>query len=226
MEARASAFQLTPQLAVVIDLAVEDKCVTPIGGGHGLLPGGQVNNAQPPVAQGHARARIIALTVRTAVRETPSHRHDDFRLTLSNYSGKAAHVWGCVRSLRLTGQILSSVLGDGKVAWRRCSSSHQYRQHPGVQQKMWDTLSGKGGLSSPRTLASNLSVPKMSEIGIVLSDSATLLCIFNNLVALFFTKKCVRMPRSRISNLVFPGCRAARAVGRAGSLSRDTSNPC
>src|SRR6516162_11634077 len=46
-------------------------------------------------------------------------------------------------------------------------------------------------------LASNLPSPrKVSEIGFVLSDSGTQLCVFNNLLALFFAKICVsRMPR-------------------------------
>jgi len=43
--------------------------------------------------------------------------------------------------------------------------------------------------------------PKQSEIGFGLSDFGTLLCIFNNLLALFSKKSVFRVPRSCISNL-------------------------
>ena len=83
-EAVAGAFEPAAQLAEVVDLAVEDDPDRAVFVGHRLMPAGQVDDRQPPMAQGHARrgfpARlraeaggVDALVVRPAMREHVDH---------------------------------------------------------------------------------------------------------------------------------------------------------
>ena len=45
------AFQLAPQVAEVINLAIKDDCVSPIRSGHGLLARFEVDDTQPTMPQ-------------------------------------------------------------------------------------------------------------------------------------------------------------------------------
>jgi len=65
--------QLAPQLAVIVDLAVEDDDLGPIFVENRLAPAGQVDDAEPPHAQSHGAVHIDALVVRPSVPDGFAH---------------------------------------------------------------------------------------------------------------------------------------------------------
>src|SRR5258706_2902040 len=77
----AACFQISAQLAVVVDFAVEDHGDTPIFVESRLLPGEQIDNRQTTHAQSDAIIQEIALRVRTAMNHPVAHQAQEFLAT-------------------------------------------------------------------------------------------------------------------------------------------------
>ena len=95
-EGQAQALQLRHQLAVVVDLAVEDDDDAAVGTVQRLLAGGDVDDGQPPVAEAQARLDVQAAFIRAAMvlRVVHAPEHDGVGLALAarvEEAGDATH---------------------------------------------------------------------------------------------------------------------------------------
>src|SRR5579864_1629142 len=68
--------QLGCQVAIVVDLPVEDDGRRAVLVKYGLFPAAQVDNAQPPESKPHRTFDEISVVIRAAVSETVSHLRD------------------------------------------------------------------------------------------------------------------------------------------------------
>jgi hypothetical protein len=60
--------QIAAQLAIVVNLSVEDNLKGPVSVGERLMPSGrQIQNGEPPVAQQDLRMLVKSFVIRTAV---------------------------------------------------------------------------------------------------------------------------------------------------------------
>ena len=72
----SALLEVVPQLAVVVDLAVEDDPDRAVFVGHRLMPALEVDDAQPAHAERDAVSEIHALIVRAAVHDGRAHVAD------------------------------------------------------------------------------------------------------------------------------------------------------
>ena len=73
----AGGLQLSPQLPVVIDLAVVDDQACAIRGRHGLGTAGDVDDAEPPMGQPARPVDLNAVRVRAATMQNAGHGIED-----------------------------------------------------------------------------------------------------------------------------------------------------
>ena len=78
-EVVAPGDQVFPQRLVVVDLAVKNHPQCAVFVGDRLMPGAQVDNAQPSHAEGASFLDMEALVVRTTVPDPVAHAFDEFR---------------------------------------------------------------------------------------------------------------------------------------------------
>ena len=79
VEAVAEGLELRPELAVVVDLAVEDDRQVARTAGHRLVAGREVDDRQPTESQGDRVGDEVAVVVGTAVPDLVGHGADDRR---------------------------------------------------------------------------------------------------------------------------------------------------
>ena len=136
--------QLAPQVAVIVDLAVEDDDLGPIFVENRLAPAGQVDDAEPPHAQSHGAVHIDTLVVRPSVPDRFAHlpheeRRDRAVPVRVDESYDAAHTsarWSKSRAMRD-----SETVSPGAAAHRiagawvlhRCDNLGTSRTHAAAQ---------------------------------------------------------------------------------------------
>src|SRR5687768_9947737 len=95
LEHVATTLEIAAQLAVVVDLPVEDNPDGPVFVGDRLMAAREVDDAQPAHAERHAVTEIHPLVVRTAVHDRGAHAADvrlRYRSSIPAHdSGNAAH---------------------------------------------------------------------------------------------------------------------------------------
>ena len=73
----APGFQVAAEFHVIVDFAVKDDVPAPVGGGHGLGPAGEIEDAEATVAEPDGGVPIGPFRIRTAVREGTGHGGQD-----------------------------------------------------------------------------------------------------------------------------------------------------
>jgi len=72
-ELTAVGLQSIPELAIVVNLAVEHDLERAVGAAHRLLSGLQIDDGEPPVRQTDARIRPYTRIIRTSMHECVVH---------------------------------------------------------------------------------------------------------------------------------------------------------
>ena len=75
--------QPPPQFREIVDFPVEHQPDPPVGTPHGLLPGRQVDDAQPSMGEADRPLKVEARLIGTPVGENPGHPLEPFRRGLS-----------------------------------------------------------------------------------------------------------------------------------------------
>jgi hypothetical protein len=88
----AHGFQLSAQLAVVVDLPVDDRADLAVLAVHGLSAAGYVHDAEPPHAEPQLLACVKARVVGSPVRQRRGHGLDGTRTHGAPGAGDAAQV--------------------------------------------------------------------------------------------------------------------------------------
>ena len=94
--------QPTPELAIVVDLAVEDDDLRPIFVENRLSPASQIDDAEPAHPEAHGALQVDALVVWPPMRDRPAHppnrggRDRPGRIFV-NDADDAAHSYGAVQ---------------------------------------------------------------------------------------------------------------------------------
>ena len=96
-EAMAERFELRPNLSEVVDLAVEDDPDCPVLVGQRLIAGGEIDDAETPMAEADAGADEEAVGVRSPVRDDRCHRCQTLAIDRPcrveiEFAGDAAHL--------------------------------------------------------------------------------------------------------------------------------------
>ena len=79
----ALRFQVAAQLLVIVDLTVVDDRDRPILILDGLVPGGEIDDAEPAHCQPHIPLDIKAIIIRSAMNDLPVHRLQETALDSS-----------------------------------------------------------------------------------------------------------------------------------------------
>jgi len=69
--------QFLAQLRVIVDLAIEDNPDCPVFIADGLIPGGEVDDAQPPHANANWTFDVYSFVVRSAMKHGLAHVAED-----------------------------------------------------------------------------------------------------------------------------------------------------
>jgi hypothetical protein len=96
LEEVSLGLKLSPELAMVVDLTVEDDHQIAIRRGHGLRPSCKIHNREPPMSEMHSPLGIdeISLGIRPTVGQCPCHSLQDLPVTSAtggNESRDPAH---------------------------------------------------------------------------------------------------------------------------------------
>ena len=96
LEHDPACLEVPPKFHIVVNFPVENDVPPAVGGGHGLRPTGEVENAQASMPQPDGRIRVGTLRIRSAVGKCSGHvRKSHFRffrlMAMRGESGDAAH---------------------------------------------------------------------------------------------------------------------------------------
>ena len=96
LESVTLRLQFSPEIRMVVDLAVEDDCDFLVGRAHWLGTIGKINNRKPPMPEMHSRYRIdeISLGIRPPVGQSTGHSLQSLPVTRParrDESGNPAH---------------------------------------------------------------------------------------------------------------------------------------
>ena len=93
-ESPTARLELRPELAEVVDLAVEHEPEALVGVAHRLPPRDEVDDREPRHAERHAGLGVDAHVVGPAMAEQVEHRRQEVRRRLADETGDAAHQRG------------------------------------------------------------------------------------------------------------------------------------
>ena len=93
-ESPTARLELRPELAEVVDLAVEHEPEALVGVAHRLPPRDEVDDREPRHAERHAGLSVDAHVVGPAMAEQVEHRRQEIRRRLADEAGDAAHQRG------------------------------------------------------------------------------------------------------------------------------------
>ena len=164
-EAVTSSLQCLAQLAEVVDLAIEDEPHRAVLIGQRLMTCfAQIDDAQPPMAQGDTLAQVMTLVVWSAMRDRRGHPRDQIAIR-PRESGYSAHTDTSEVIVRREGQQVRwgfwfesgsfgprSTLGNRRLNRRRVERVNRFR--PSTQGRtMASAITRRDIFDCPRRLS-------------------------------------------------------------------------